>query len=88
MFDSPLKLAYSRLVSFFSTNKKEIPALSLCHSCICTRTKCSTCFLNMTEKLSFKMDILMRQDVMEGEWKWDKIAGFVRDKKRQMMAFT
>ncbi|GAB6443009.1 hypothetical protein bcgnr5380_35610 [Bacillus cereus] len=24
MFDSPLKLAYSRLVSFFSTNRKEI----------------------------------------------------------------
>ncbi len=42
----------------------------------------------MTEKLSFKMDILMRQDVMEGEWKWDKIAGFVQGKKRQMMAFT
>lgn len=26
MFDSPLKLAYSRLVSFFSTNRKEIPS--------------------------------------------------------------
>lgn len=42
----------------------------------------------MAEKLSFKMDILMRQDVMEGEWKWGKIAGFVQGKRRQMMAFT